>query len=121
MKPPLLLLHGALADARQFTAFEPLLQNHFDTDTISFSGHGGSAVEAAFTCDLFAAEVLRKVDSRWQGAPVHLFGYSMGGYVALYIARHFPSKVQSVFTVATKLNWAFEAAVGEINKLDLER
>ena len=50
-----------------------------------------------------------------------LVGYSMGGYVALYLAKHHPEKINKVFTLATKFLWTPEIAEKEIKMLDAEK
>ena len=46
-----------------------------------------------------------------------LFGYSMGGYVALHLAAKRPELVSSVATLATKLAWTPETAAHETARL----
>ena len=47
-----------------------------------------------------------------------VFGYSMGGYVALYLAATSPDRVRRVATLATKLAWTPEIAARECALLD---
>jgi pimeloyl-ACP methyl ester carboxylesterase len=47
-----------------------------------------------------------------------LFGYSMGGYVALYLAATSPARIRRVATLATKLAWTPEIAARECALLD---
>ena len=51
---------------------------------------------------------------------MNFLGYSMGGYVALYIARHHPERVERIFTLATKFLWTTEIAEREKKNLDPE-
>ena len=44
----------------------------------------------------------------------------MGGYVGLYLGRHYPEKVEKLFTLATKLNWTPEGAAKESAMLNPE-
>jgi pimeloyl-ACP methyl ester carboxylesterase len=48
-------------------------------------------------------------------------GHSMGGYVALYLAKHHPEKVSKVVTLATKFLWTPEIAAREIKMLDAQK
>ena len=41
----------------------------------------------------------------------------MGGYVALYLAKHHPEKIESVITLATKFQWDNDIAAKEIKML----
>jgi pimeloyl-ACP methyl ester carboxylesterase len=51
----------------------------------------------------------------------NIFGYSMGGYVAMYLAKHHPEKIAKVFTFATKFLWNPEIAAKEIKMLDPDK
>src|SRR5262245_65815367 len=46
------------------------------------------------------------------------FGYSMGGYVALYLALHRPERVDRVATLGTKLRWDPQTAERDAARLD---
>jgi pimeloyl-ACP methyl ester carboxylesterase len=50
-----------------------------------------------------------------------IFGYSMGGYVAMYLAKHFPGKIDRVITLATKFHWDPGIAAKETLMLDHEK
>jgi pimeloyl-ACP methyl ester carboxylesterase len=115
---PLLLLHGALSSQKQFAPLLPLLGEKFDVHTLNFPGHGGAEMpQGAFSIPLFADAVLHYMDQKGLSS-VNIFGYSMGGYVALYLAAHCPERVNKVFTLATKLDWTPEAAQRETAMLD---
>jgi pimeloyl-ACP methyl ester carboxylesterase len=105
---PLLLLHGAIGSKAQFDAFARLKEK-FVVHTMNFSGHGGRDFADEFTIEKFADDVLDYL-SQHNLTSVNIFGYSMGGYVALYLAKHHPEKVNAAFTFATKFNWTPEVA-----------
>ena len=48
----------------------------------------------------------------------NIFGYSMGGYVALYFAKNSPESVDKIFTLATKWNWTIAGATQETKMLN---
>lgn len=50
-----------------------------------------------------------------------MFGYSMGGYVALWLARFYPQRVGKIFTLGTKLNWNEEEANREVKMLNADK
>ena len=52
---------------------------------------------------------------------INVYGYSMGGYVALYIARHYPGKINKIFTTATKFDWNDESSIKESRLLNPEK
>src|SRR5690349_16612331 len=101
-KRRLLLLHGALGAATQFNALQQQLEDTFDVSALNFPGHGGTGMpKEKFSFPLFASPVLNHIDE----VPVNIFGYSMGGYAALWIARYFPGRLNKIFTLGTKLDW----------------
>lgn len=106
----LLLLHGALGSEKSLQPLKEVLQNDFEVYSFSFQGHGGSELpESDFTMANFANEVIAFLDENKINS-IAVFGYSMGGYVGLYLAKHFPERIQQLFTLATKLNWTIDGS-----------
>ncbi|HYC83900.1 MAG TPA: alpha/beta fold hydrolase [Chryseosolibacter sp.] len=121
MTRPLLLLHGALGSSQQFDAFTPALKEAgFECLRINFSGHGGAAFADSFGIEKFAFEALRFLRER-DIFQADIFGYSMGGYVGLWMAASSPSTVRRVVTLGTKFNWTPDNAAKEVRKLDPEK
>jgi pimeloyl-ACP methyl ester carboxylesterase len=117
----LLLLHGALGARSQFEKLAGLLKESFNLQTINFSGHGGEAIpEEPFSITMFAGDILKWLDENKIGR-INIFGYSMGGYTALYLAQKHPGRVGKLFTLATKFEWTKEIAAKEIKMLDMEK
>jgi|SRR4030095_3374915 len=114
----LLFLHGALGSKQQFKKIEEELKSSFEVHSINFSGHGGEPVpQEPLSIEMFSSDVLNWLqDNRIK--EVDIFGYSMGGYVALYIARNFPGKTRRIFTLATKFDWTEEISAREVKMLD---
>ena len=116
----ILLLHGAIGAKDQLQPLADLLKNDFIVHVFNFSGHGGRPfVEEPFSIQAFATEVeeylsTQKVD---QAA---VFGYSMGGYVALYLAKQQPQLFSEVVTLATKFHWDETIAAKEAAMLNAE-
>jgi pimeloyl-ACP methyl ester carboxylesterase len=116
----LLLLHGALADKEQLHALMNFLKDDFSVHAISFSGHGKSLLKHdAFSMENFCNDIIDYIKSH-ELKHVNIFGYSMGGYAALYCARHQPGMIESIFTLATKFNWTQESATAEVKMLQPE-
>ena len=116
-KPTLLLLHGALGSPATLHPLADLLAADFTVKTLAFAGHGGREVNSAtFTLPAFGAEVLAFLQA--EPYPVHVFGYSMGGYAALLAARQKPARLASLTTLGTKLDWSPESAAAETRQLD---
>jgi pimeloyl-ACP methyl ester carboxylesterase len=119
-KLPLLLLHGAIGSQKQLAPLAGLLQADYEVHTLNFSGHGGEALPGRFSIELFAKDVLRYLEQH-SIPKADIFGYSMGGYVALWLAGHYPDQVQRVFTLATKFDWDPVIAEREIGMLIPEK
>ncbi len=66
----------------------------------------------------FAENVAAYLDARGL-QQINIFGYSMGGYVAIYLSRHRPDLFRRIFTFATKLDWSPEGARREVRMLDV--
>lgn len=115
---PVLLLHGAIGSKEQLTTLEKALANSFTAHSLSFSGHGGSPlIEETFSIHRFASEVISFLDER-EIDSINIFGYSMGGYVAMYLAKHHPQRIQKITTLATKFTWNETIAAQEIKMLN---
>ncbi len=113
----LLLLHGALGSAAHFTHLKELLADAFQIHTLNFKGHGGRELVDTISIPGFAEEVLAYLNEN-DIDKISIFGYSMGGYVALYLAKQYPERVEKLFTLATKFNWTPEGAAREAAMLD---
>jgi esterase len=117
---PLLLLHGALGSAAQFDPLKTLLPEGREIYAPNFPGHGGAPDQGAFSIAGFA-EYIQKYLSDNNLSQVDIFGYSMGGYVALYLACYHPDLVNRIFTLGTKFDWTPETAAREMAMLDPEK
>ena len=122
MSSPILLLHGALGSTEQLLPIKSLLEAQGKkVYTFNFSGHGGATPSPnGFGIEVFAEEILSFID-RQNFESVNIFGYSMGGYVAIYSALHHPEKIKSIVTLGTKFDWTKESSAQEIKKLQPEK
>jgi len=85
---------------------------------VELEGHGATPLrDRPLRIESFADAVLTAMDAANVG-PADVFGYSMGGYIALYLAATSPDRVQRVATLATKLAWTPEVAARECALLD---
>ena len=117
----LLILHGALGSVEQLQPLAVSLSPNYNVYTLDFSGHGAEKLPTTpFSISLFASDVLRFMDSN-NLKHVSILGYSMGGYVAMYLAKHHPDKVNKIITLATKYEWSPEIAAREVKMLDPEK
>ena len=112
MKTPLLLLHGALGTEAQFDGLISTLEERFEIHRFNFSGHGGTDGPAALPMSLFAKNIEQYITDKRLKAP-DVFGYSMGGYAALYLASLKPQSLGRILTLGTKFDWTPESAARE--------
>ena len=115
--PTLYLLHGALGAAAQFSSLQSALEKNFNCKALNFYGHGNAAaVHKTFRIELFAEQLHQELQKETE--PVHVFGYSMGGFVACYCAHQFPERIKRIFTLGTKWEWTAETVSREVKMLD---
>jgi pimeloyl-ACP methyl ester carboxylesterase len=116
----LVLLPGALGASSEFSELASRLNSDFIIHLYDFPGHAGRIPDkAGFSIEAFTNDLagwLREKDLQ----KANFFGYSMGGYVALYLASIAPELVGKVATLGTKLAWTEESAAGEQKKLNPE-
>ena len=118
MAQKILLLHGALGSAASLNPLKEILEKDFEVFTYTFKGHGGSEIpHEDFTISNFANEVLVFLEEN-SLEKIAIFGYSMGGYVGLCLAKNFPEKVEKLYTLATKLDWTIEGSIKETAMLN---
>ncbi len=120
MKKNLILLHGALGSADQFNELKALLENDFNVISFNFEGHGGRATTNDYSIALFAENTLAVI-AEHQLEKADIFGYSMGGYVALQLALNHPGKVGKIVTLGTKFDWTQETAARESKMLNPDK
>ena len=117
---PIILLHGAIGAGDQLEPLRKYLEKDTEVYVFSFDGHGGKPFNTdSFSIPSFANQVLDFIKKENFSAP-NIFGYSMGGYVAMYIARYFPATINEIITLGTKYKWDPLIASKEIKMLDPE-
>lgn len=116
----IVLLHGAIGANDQLQPLADLLKNDFVVHIFNFSGHGGkSFAEELFSIQAFAAELEEYLLTQ-HILQASVFGYSMGGYVALYLAKQQPQLFNKIITLATKFHWNETIAAKEAAMLNAD-
>ena len=114
----IILLHGAIGAKDQL---EPLAvelkQQGYNVFTLRFSGHGQTPFQSNFGIEQFALELEQFITTHNLQQPT-VFGYSMGGYVALYLAKQQPTLLGNIITLGTKFEWSPEISAKETKMLD---
>lgn len=117
-----MLIHGALGCANDWKALQNALEPTHSLQVSELPGHGkrsGERIE--FHIEDFAKDVSAQLASAPQSVS-HLFGYSMGGYVALYAAaRGWLPGVRQIVTPGTKYAWTEATAAQEAAMLNPDR
>jgi len=97
----MVIIHGANSAASEMAPFIEALRPYTQAVAPSLPGHGGRALPERMTVADFAADVIAYMDREGIARDV-ITGYSFGGLVALYVARHYPQRVTAVVALATK-------------------
>lgn len=97
--PPLVLLHGFALHGGLFAPIVPTLARRHRVYVVDLPGHGHSAPAFPWTLDALAAAVAAQVKSL--GGPATVLGWSLGGMVALRLARAHPALVDTLVLACT--------------------
>lgn len=117
----ILLLHGAAGDSEQLKALDRSLSVDHTVYRMNFNGHGGTPFTGHnFSIESFATEVLDLLSAN-NISSINIFGYSMGGYVGMYLAKHHPQKINKLITLATKFHWDETIAAKESAMLNAQK
>jgi len=115
-----ILLHGALGSSDDLAGLSRVLKMSGNTVfSFSFSGHGKQAFQTAFGIEQFASELENFVAKNEIKNPI-VFGYSMGGFVALHLAAKHKNFLKKIITLGTKFNWSKESVEKETRMLNPE-
>jgi len=99
--PSLIILHGSRGTHKELLPLAQALTQVSAPRVPNLLGHGGREIPDRFRVRDMAFDILQQMD--YHGIETsYLVGYSFGGYIALYLARHVPERVLGVCTLATK-------------------
>lgn len=87
--PPLVLVHGAVADHTRWAPVVPALERHFTVYAMDRRGRGGSSDANEYAIEREFEDVAALVDSIDE--PVNLLGHSFGAFCSLEAARLTPN------------------------------
>lgn len=113
----IILLHGALGSSKQFNELKSLLSDKYKVYSFDFEGHGGIPLSKSFTIESFSDNLVDFIQKNEIYKPV-IFGYSMGGYVALYTESQQPGFIGEIITLGTKFHWTPASAKKEIELIN---
>jgi 2-succinyl-6-hydroxy-2,4-cyclohexadiene-1-carboxylate synthase len=90
--PPIVFLHGFLGRGADFAEIAQILRDRYSSLLIDLPGHGQSLLtdDRDYTMAATAQLIIDRIN-QLQLPPAYLYGYSMGGRLALYLAIHYPT------------------------------
>ncbi|MDB4880926.1 MAG: hypothetical protein JWL60_2372 [Gemmatimonadetes bacterium] len=101
----MLLLHGALGSRGDMAALGALVSRRRPVHAVEFEGHGSTPPRGGpFSVAGFVDNAVAALDGAGL-EKVDVFGYSMGGYVALALALAHPQRVSTITTLGTRFAW----------------
>ncbi|PIE50448.1 MAG: alpha/beta hydrolase [Flavobacteriales bacterium] len=95
-KENIVLLHGFMENLFVWEYLEEYLSSDFRIIKIDLPGHGQSKIYDEVHTMEFMAEKVKEVTDALHLTDFHILGHSMGGYVSLAFAEHFPEKLKSL-------------------------
>jgi pimeloyl-ACP methyl ester carboxylesterase len=118
---PVILLHGALGTSDQLKPLAERLDLEQSIHLMDFEGHGSESIPGRpFRMEHFVENVLDFMD-QYAIDQADFFGYSMGGYVAMMLAKDHPERVGKIATLGTVLKWSSEVAEREVKFLNTDK
>ncbi len=115
--PPLVLLHGAgAATAIETQHLARLMQPSRPVVALDLPGHGASDKHEVLTTRLFIDGASEAIASMRE--PIDLFGFSLGGAVALSVAQRLSSQVQRLAVHATAIDWDTNLVAAMLGRID---
>lgn len=95
--PTIVLIHGFCEDLDVWKNIESGLTRYFDVILIDLPGFGNSDItDYNFTIDSLAAQLDAFISELGVSGRYAVIGHSLGGYVALSMAKQFPDKIYKI-------------------------
>ncbi len=97
--PPIIFVHGITANAFCFQAFADDLARDHRVFAYDLRGRGDSdKPESGYNIPIHAADLAELIDELGLEQPV-VAGHSLGAFIALYFAAHFPEKLSKLVLI----------------------
>jgi pimeloyl-ACP methyl ester carboxylesterase len=102
---PALFVHGLGGSATNWTDLMALLRDRLDGVAVELPGFGWSPPprDGDWTPRRSSESLAELIETRFEGRPVHLFGNSMGGAVAVQLAARRPDLVRTLTLISPAL------------------
>lgn len=114
----LIVIHGALGNGEEFEKIIPLLSNRYEIINYEIPHHGyKQKSHVSFNMTGITEDFCDFLEDHGKSI---IYGFSLGGYLALCAAQKSTKNIEGIITQGTKLDWSPEIAVKEIKSLDSE-
>ncbi|MDL4840439.1 alpha/beta fold hydrolase [Aquibacillus rhizosphaerae] len=101
-KPPIILIHGFVSSTYTFKHIIPLLAEKFSVVAIDLPGFGRSEKSKKFIYSFKNyAKLIVECLNFFNLNKVTIVGHSMGGQIALYMAKYFPDKLTNLILLSS--------------------
>lgn len=122
--PDIVVVHGALGSASQMQPLVDALQaqaSFASVTSVELPGHGDTPVAPNAPFDMTTlAQAIGAHNTRAAISKPIVFGYSMGGYAALWLEHLSPGTVGGIVTLGTMLQWTPAVARSAAARLDAQ-
>lgn len=122
--PSIIVVHGALGSSSQMAPIATALGALGIVHNVELPGHGDTPLphDAEFSINTFVERLHAKVReiAIVSTAKPLIFGYSMGGYVALTLETQHPGTFGAILTLGTKFAWSPAVASREGGRLNAD-
>lgn len=113
-------MHGALGSSQIFDSFVSQLNEQYNVFRFDFRGHGEFSADELISPEILTDQIIDFIETN-QLIGITIFGYSMGGYMALLASIKRPDLIGSIITLATKYVWNEDISTKEIFQLETIR
>ena len=113
----LVLVHGALGDPKEFNSISPLFTDKYEVHIYEIPHHGNyKDSKVPFEIKALVRDFLGFLEKI---GPSYIYGFSLGGYIALAAAQESEANIKGIVTQGTKFNWTKESALKETAGLNV--
>ncbi|PWH81907.1 alpha/beta fold hydrolase [Brumimicrobium oceani] len=114
----LVLIHGALGDYSEFDKIVPLLASDYEIEVFQIPHHGDyQDSKVQFEMNALVDDFLKFLN---KFGPSFIYGFSLGGYLAIAAAQKDESNILGIVTQGTKFDWSKESAEKETKTLNVD-
>ncbi|RFC54990.1 alpha/beta fold hydrolase [Brumimicrobium aurantiacum] len=114
----LVLIHGALGSPTEFNTIQSHFERNYEVHVYTIPHHGEFKQSTIpFEIDFLTNDLL---DFLQNLGPSYIYGFSLGGYLAIAAAQKDESNILGIVTQGTKFHWTKDAAAKETKTLTVD-